>query len=688
MATNAGKIWKFFKDKGLSEYGIAGLMGNLYYESALNSENLQNTYERSLGYSDSSYTKAVDSGSYKNFVHDSAGYGLAQWTYWSRKKKLLAYARDKGASIGNLTMQCEFLYKELKDDYSSVFKVLQNAKSVKEASNKVLHSFEKPANQSASIETARATKGQEYYNKYRGTQGDDYESIPSGPVKILLVGDSYTYVNGVGQILSELCGKKSIEAVVVRATKGGRSSSELLKESLSYKCWVNGKSTSNGNGQLKTIIDKDFENLDRKGSWDFVISQNNSTVDGTKTGDEKMFKFMVTDNKAVSESKNFILHCTQFGGSLSKNRYNKHKEVAHAKGCSLIDCRGIFSKYESEFSGHDWLKELTVMDNDKHQSARGAYLYACAIFAKLFGTASFPSSKNSTGIGLYNSKDGNAQSFITDHWKGATSKASSLGNKISEDVAYDLQYLVSKYASTYIGSKLSRGTSSFVMTDATSELSDLVDLNKMYQYVITIDRNTKTKLDIKAIQRELNVSAAMVEAGYLFDKNHKRMGTFPNPKLKSQLTALNDAKMPWGLYMISRARSQTEALEEINLFYYVLNEWTPRLGAWIVPEWTFTTKSINDKMLNAMYEKLKQFGFYAKMGLYATKKQIENISWKKHCEKWFLWWVYHTKVEEYKDEVITPEFFMLNDGKNNPQPVTILQKDSGDPYNPAEPDIN
>ena len=46
MATNAGKIWKFFKDKGLSEYGIAGLMGNLYYESALNPENLQNTYER------------------------------------------------------------------------------------------------------------------------------------------------------------------------------------------------------------------------------------------------------------------------------------------------------------------------------------------------------------------------------------------------------------------------------------------------------------------------------------------------------------------------------------------------------------------------------------------------------------------------------------------------------------------
>jgi hypothetical protein len=37
---------------------------------------------------DASYTVAVDNGSYTNFTHDSAGYGLAQWTYWSRKQGL------------------------------------------------------------------------------------------------------------------------------------------------------------------------------------------------------------------------------------------------------------------------------------------------------------------------------------------------------------------------------------------------------------------------------------------------------------------------------------------------------------------------------------------------------------------------------------------------------------------------
>ena len=88
-STNAQKIWNYLKGRGLNSYGTAALMGNLYAESALNPKNLQNTYEKKLGYTDESYTAAVDSGKYGNFVHDSAGYGLAQWTFWSRKEALL-----------------------------------------------------------------------------------------------------------------------------------------------------------------------------------------------------------------------------------------------------------------------------------------------------------------------------------------------------------------------------------------------------------------------------------------------------------------------------------------------------------------------------------------------------------------------------------------------------------------------
>ena len=44
---------------------------------------------------------------------------------------------------------------------------LKNAKSVQEASNAVLHDYEAPANQSASVENQRASTGSSYYDKYK-----------------------------------------------------------------------------------------------------------------------------------------------------------------------------------------------------------------------------------------------------------------------------------------------------------------------------------------------------------------------------------------------------------------------------------------------------------------------------------------------------------------------------------------
>lgn len=168
--SNEQKIWSFLMGKIGNAYGVAGLMGNLNAESALNPQNLQNSYERSLGMSDAQYTAAVDNGSYTNFAKDSAGYGLAQWTYHTRKAALSAYAKSVGASIGSLDMQLQFLMKELTESYnSSVLTVLQNAKSVREASDAVLTKFERPADQSETAKSKRAAYGQVYYNKYAGS---------------------------------------------------------------------------------------------------------------------------------------------------------------------------------------------------------------------------------------------------------------------------------------------------------------------------------------------------------------------------------------------------------------------------------------------------------------------------------------------------------------------------------------
>lgn len=170
--TNEQLIWNYFKSHGLNDFGTAGLMGNLYAESGLNPKNLQQTYERKLGYSDDSYTDAVDHGIYTNFVKDSAGYGIAQWTFWSRKQALFSFAKSREKSIGDLNMQLDFLMKELREGYIGVLNTLCNATSVLEASNEVLFRFERPANQDESVQAKRCIFGQKYYDLFANRQNE------------------------------------------------------------------------------------------------------------------------------------------------------------------------------------------------------------------------------------------------------------------------------------------------------------------------------------------------------------------------------------------------------------------------------------------------------------------------------------------------------------------------------------
>ena len=179
-AINDKVMWDFFKSKGLNDFGVAGLMGNLYAESGLRPANLQNSYEKSLGMSDAEYTASVDSGAYTNFVNDSAGYGLAQWTYWSLKQDMLNYFKGKGKSIGDGQTQMEFLAHQLSTSYKSVWTTLQMATSILEASNAVLLKFERPADQSTAVQNKRAEYGKIYYDKYAKKEENKIEIPKEG----------------------------------------------------------------------------------------------------------------------------------------------------------------------------------------------------------------------------------------------------------------------------------------------------------------------------------------------------------------------------------------------------------------------------------------------------------------------------------------------------------------------------
>lgn len=217
---NAKVIWDFLLAEYKNPYGVAGLMGNLYAESGLNPKNLQNTFEKKLNMTDEVYTMAVDNGSYANFAKDAAGYGLAQWTYSARKLNLLTYAKGKKTSIGDLNTQLEFLVKEMAG-YTAVVKAIQEAKSVKEASDVVLTKYERPADQSDKVKEKRASYGQKYYNEYAKKE----EPI------IMANYDKYIYSTGTHYISNSGSDER-------KKYTGGQAGDQTKKE-WELKAWYN-----------------------------------------------------------------------------------------------------------------------------------------------------------------------------------------------------------------------------------------------------------------------------------------------------------------------------------------------------------------------------------------------------------------------------------------------------------------
>ena len=174
MKDNERFIWDKLLSAGLTPAGAAGLMGNLQAESGLDPQNLQNSFEKKLGMSDQEYTAAVDCGAYTGFVTDGAGYGLAQWTNANRKQLLLYFARVGASSVGDLDIQMDYLIWELREKFPAVWDKLRSTSSVREASDRVLLQFERPANQSQENCERRAGLAQEFYDRFAGGENMNY----------------------------------------------------------------------------------------------------------------------------------------------------------------------------------------------------------------------------------------------------------------------------------------------------------------------------------------------------------------------------------------------------------------------------------------------------------------------------------------------------------------------------------
>ena len=206
-ASNEETVWNYLIKKGLTKAGAAGLMGNLYAESGIKSVVYEIAYHSSVGLTDQQYVDQVNSGKYSEskFVNDKVGFGLAQWTYYSRKQALYKQCRGK---IGDLTCQLDYLFVELTNSFKGVLNTLKTSTDVYTCTVKVMVDFENPADQSANTKNTRYKYAKGYYDKFAGGSGGSggSETVTPGKTYTVKSGDTLSAIAlKYGTTVSKLC---------------------------------------------------------------------------------------------------------------------------------------------------------------------------------------------------------------------------------------------------------------------------------------------------------------------------------------------------------------------------------------------------------------------------------------------------------------------------------------------------
>lgn len=152
---------------GMSPVGACAMMGNMQAESAMRANNAQDGMTR---LSDAEYTAAVDNGSV-DFVYDSVGYGLCQWTFYSRKRDLLDFCKARGRSVGDEVAQVDFCVKEIKEYYPALWSYLRTATGIDEAAERICKEYERPAIDNIGV---RAQSANNFYMQFGGSEQAGY----------------------------------------------------------------------------------------------------------------------------------------------------------------------------------------------------------------------------------------------------------------------------------------------------------------------------------------------------------------------------------------------------------------------------------------------------------------------------------------------------------------------------------
>ena len=149
--SQSGQVWNYLtRDLG-NPYAVAAILSNIYIESGCCPTRVQGDFSENFTFSQD-YTEKVDAGiiSREAFANSAPGdgygigYGLCQWS-GDRKAALYDLAKGKNCSVADLATQCEFIIKELSEDYPELYEYLKETDNVKEASSRFCFEYEQAA---------------------------------------------------------------------------------------------------------------------------------------------------------------------------------------------------------------------------------------------------------------------------------------------------------------------------------------------------------------------------------------------------------------------------------------------------------------------------------------------------------------------------------------------------------------
>lgn len=122
-------IYERLVASGCTPTGALALMGNWACESNLEACRVQGDFQTDRQKS-RDYASRIDNGrvSDDEWCWDGKGWGLAQWTFHTRKAALLQFCRRRSASVASEEAQVDFAVSELQTGYRTVWADLTTCK--------------------------------------------------------------------------------------------------------------------------------------------------------------------------------------------------------------------------------------------------------------------------------------------------------------------------------------------------------------------------------------------------------------------------------------------------------------------------------------------------------------------------------------------------------------------------------